>query len=180
MWQCLTLRALNVVKQGTGRAGSGRPVRHVEAAQRVDAEVILQGIACIVAVEMPVGQGADRNAFQQVNPLAFGANQFGRGNPMQFGVQHVGLALGHAKISVGQVHPGDTRGFGASLSQYPGGGNQPVALGRQQGFISKGSGRHNTHNLAFDRSFACSRVADLFANGHRLAQSDQTCQIAFH
>ena len=89
MRQGLALGTLNVIQQGPGGAGSGRPVRQVETVQGVDIEVILQCVACVVSVEIPVGQGGHCKPFQQVDWLAFRANQFGRGNTMQFGIQHM-------------------------------------------------------------------------------------------
>ena len=60
------------------------------------------------------------------------------------------------------------------------GADQVVASLLQQGLVGDRTGGDDTHHLAFDGTFAGGRIADLFANGHRLPQTDQSRQVALH
>ncbi|MCY1433951.1 hypothetical protein D9M71_499930 [compost metagenome] len=84
------------------------------------------------------------------------------------------LDLQHGEVAAGDVQHGQAEQ--ALVTQH--GGDQVVATLVEQRFVTDRTGGDDAYHLALDRALAGGRVADLFANHHRLAQFHQLGQVA--
>ncbi|MCY1414677.1 hypothetical protein D9M71_301340 [compost metagenome] len=84
------------------------------------------------------------------------------------------LEFQHGEVAAGDVQYGQAEQ--ALIAEHS--GDQVIATLIEQGFVTDGAGGDDAHYLAFDRPLAGGRVADLFANHHRLAQFHQLGQVA--
>ena len=57
------------------------------------------------------------------------------------------------------------------------GGDEVIAVFRQQRLIGEGTRSNDAHDLALDRPLARRRIADLLADGDRLPLADQAGQV---
>ncbi len=176
--QPLGLRMRHVAQQGTGGALRQRQRFQIEAGQGVHRKMLKQVLARIAQLKMPDRHGAETGDVVRQQGLAFGQQQLGGGDSMQFAGQHVGRAFGHGEGAIGQVQPGQARGLVRMvLNQRR---HADIRLGRQQGLVGQCAGGDGADDLALDRPFGGGRIADLFANRDGLAEFDQPRQVLIH
>ncbi|RMP81023.1 hypothetical protein ALQ16_200970 [Pseudomonas syringae pv. actinidiae] len=111
---------------------------------------------------------------QTLRPV-IGDQQLDRIDALKLGQQVLpALDLQHAEVAAGDVQYSQAEQ--AFVTED--GSDQVVSTFIQQGFIADGAGRDDPYNLTIHRAFAGGRVADLFADDHRLAQLHQLGQVA--
>jgi hypothetical protein len=128
-------------------------------------------------------QGARRRAPRAActagGPAVFvGVQHFRRVQSRQFGSEQlVALHFLDEEAARRQVRPGQAVAHAAGARQARDRQQQRVAAFFQQGFVGDRARRDHAHHLAFHQSLGGRRVADLFADRHRLAQRDQASQV---
>ena len=170
---------LGISQQAPGGADGQGQVLAAEAFQVLGAELLAQALEGAVTLEVP-GRAATRALAllggQTLRPV-IRDQQFGGVEALQFGQQVLpALDFLHAEAAAGDVQYGQTKQ--AFITEY--GSQQVVAVLVEQGFVADGTGGDDAHHLALHRALAGGRIADLFADHHRLAKLDQLGQVAFH
>ena len=84
--------------------------------------------------------------------------------------------LSQTEPAAGQIEPRDADA--ATIREHC--RHQVVTVFGEQGFVRKRARRHDTGDLALDRSLARRRIADLLANCDRFTFPDEFCQVAFN
>ncbi|MNU58798.1 hypothetical protein D3C71_479420 [compost metagenome] len=175
--QALLLGFLDITEQGAGSGRGARLVVDAEAAEVVQLEEVQQLAATAVGVEQPRRAATHAAALaQELGPVLFIRHQqFGRFQTRQFGFQCiVSVDFVDQEAAAGQVGPGQP--IAALVARQ--GHQQSVAALIQQRLVGNGARGDDAHHLAFDQALGQCRVADLFADRHRFAQRDQSCQVA--
>ena len=167
------------MQQAAGGAQAARGVFNAETNQIARAKLEIELLARGVDFKFP-----QRTTAQAAAPL----NKRRLGKILR--IQQLGgvgaLELGGHRFAVGGLAQAKTSGadikgsVAKTLAVLPDGGQQIVLAFLQQRFIADSAGRHNTDDFAFNRPFGGSRIANLFANGHRLALINQFGQIVLH
>ena len=177
MRQRALLGLAQVLQQRTGGGDRQRLIAQAKAAQVAGVELLAQQALGGIQIKMPVGATGDAAAEPalRIKREFFGQQQLGRLQALQLAAERLfAVELLHAEATAGQVQPG--QGIAASGKVQR--GQQIVAALVHQRLVGDGAGGDDAHHLALDRALAGGRVADLFADRHRLAEFDQLGQIA--
>jgi hypothetical protein len=105
-----------------------------------------------------------------------GNQQLGYVEPLERGADLGRRDLGEREVSRREIEPRDAGAVLARLQRD----EQAVALRVEQIGIGDRTGRDDAQHLAFDRSLACRRVADLLADRHRFAELHELREVARH
>jgi len=169
---------LGVGQQAAGGAdGQGQFVA-AEALEVLGRELLAQGLACRVAVEVPGCAAAGAWAFlrRQVPWPVVGDQQLDRVQALEFGQQvFPALDLLHAEIAAGDVQYRQAEQALVTEQCC----NQVVAALVEQCLVTDRTRGDDAHHLALHRALAGGGVADLLTDHHRLAELDQLGQVAF-
>ena len=185
MLQAASLRRLRIAQQCAGRAERGAETIGAKAGECRHAQLVEQRLVATDHVKMPVRHAVDVRARVVVEQVAIvAAENFGRHDALQLLLQArrhgaaVAGKLHQFQGTAGQRQPGQARGDRLALRDAAHGQQRALGLLWQQVRIRQSARRDHAHDFALDRTLAGGRVADLFANGHRLAQLDQLGQVA--
>ncbi len=162
-----------------------------KAGEGADFELFEQGLAAVGEVEVPgrhAGaarrQGIARRGEQLVLGI-LGHQHLGRADAFEFLAQArverllVAGKFHHLEGAAGQRQPGQADREVLALVELAQGQQRALGFFRQQVGIGQGAGGDHPHHLAFHRALAGGGVADLFADGDRLAHLDQARQVLF-
>ena len=177
MRQALLLGFLDVAEQGAGGGDRARLVVDAERGQVVHAEELQQLAAAGVGIEQPRCAAAQAARFQhRLGPTLFVGDQgFRRLQAGEFGFQRVVVVdFVRPQAAAGEIRPGQSVAVLETADRQ----QQRVAAFVEQGFVGDRARGDDTHYLAFDQTLGQCRVADLFADRHRLAQRHQPRQVA--
>jgi hypothetical protein len=168
----------HVGEQCTGGADGQRQLLAAEAGQITGAELLAQGAARRIQLEMPgraVAPGTLHTRFARRRRWrVVGYQDFGRPQPFQFGVQRLDPCHLHdTKASGGQIQPGQPK----AASPAADAGEQGFAALLQQGIVGDRARRDHAHHLALHGSLGLARLAALLADGHRLAGAHEALQV---
>ena len=165
--QRLHLRRARVGVERAGGADGERREIGAEAGQVAGAEVLGQLPGGGPAVELPVRQALDAGGARGLHVVRqrFGDQHLGRPQALDLRRQRRQRCFEQAEVAAGQVEPGQ-----ADAVAFAGdGSDQVVAPCLEQRLVGERAGRDDAHHLALDRALAGGRIADLLADGHRLA-----------
>ncbi len=173
------LSVFDILQQAAGGAQAAWGVFHAEADQIAGAELQVKLLARGVDFKFP--QRATAQTAAALDQRRFGKifriQQFRRISTLQL-CRH-GFAVGRftqAKAPGADIQRRVTK----ALAVLPDGGQQVVLALLQQRFIADGARRNDTHHFTLDRSLGGGRIANLLANGHRLALIDQFGEVVLH
>lgn len=173
------LGVARVLQQTTG--GGDRGIESVAAvtAQIARAELAGEQARRGVALEIPRRLAAHTAPFRQQLGVRerLAHQQLGGVDAREFIRDGRGvIELHRRETAAAEVEPGETVAAVVMMQR----GEQVVAALVEQGFLGERAGRDDAHHLPFDRTFRFRRVADLFAERHRLAGLHQLGEISFH
>ncbi len=124
---------------------------------------------------MPGCIGGESRARFAGQAHAVAIEQLGRAQAFELAEQRiVALYLADDEASAAQVEYGEAVNTAFGLMHA---GDEVVLAFVEQSVVGDRAGCHDAHDLALDRAFAGCRIADLFANGHGLAQAHEAGQI---
>ncbi|MNZ79309.1 hypothetical protein D3C78_979100 [compost metagenome] len=169
---------LGVDQQATGGADGQGQLVAAKALEVLGRELLAQGLARRVAVEVPWRTPTGARAFlgRQVARPVVGDQQLDRVQALELGQQvFPALDLLHAEVATGDVQYGQAEQ--ALVTEQR--GNQVVATLVEQGLVADRTRGDDAHHLAFHRALAGGGVANLLADHHRFAEFDQLGQVAF-
>jgi len=185
MLQALALSRLRIAQQRAGRSDGGAQAFCAEAAQGCDIKLFQQCFLAAGKIEMPVRHphGFTGNTGLQHNIAAIGQQNFSRHDAFQFLLQaRLGCVrrlreFHQLQCTAGHREPSEANSDGFALHNLGEGQQRLFGFVRQQMRVAQGAGRDDALYLAFDRSLAGCRVADLFADRNRFALFDELGQI---
>ena len=154
-----------------------RLVVDAETSEIVHTEEAEQLATAAVGIEQPWRAAPHAVAgLDEARPAFFVGNEsLGRFQPREFGFQCVFAGdLVHQQAARGEVRPGDAETLLAARDRQ----QQGVATLVEQGLVGDGARRDDADDLAFDQSLRLRRVADLLADGDRLAECDEAREVA--
>jgi hypothetical protein len=183
--QAAPLRRLGIAQQRTGRAKRRAQAIGAKAGEGGHGQLVEQRLVPAHDIEVPVRHALRVHAGAVVEQVAGGvaAQDLGRRNALEFLLQ----AHAHRARIAGKLHqfqrarrqrqPCQARGDNLALADHVHRQQRALGFFRQQVGIGQRPGRHHAHDLAFDRPLAGGRIADLLADGARLAQLHQLGEI---
>ncbi len=179
MRQHAALGFLDITQQAAGGGDCQRPVIAAEAGQIVGLELFTQESIGTVGIKVP---GRARFDGRNSGPVPIGSQtfidqQFSGLQAYQFRLDSFfSLQLKHHKPAAGQIQISQTILIFLGMQR----GDQVVPPLLEQCLVGQRAGCHNAHYLAFHRTLAGGRIADLFADGDGLAKAHQPREITLH
>ena len=167
------------MQQAAGGTQAARGVFNAESDQIARTELEIELLARGVDFEFP--QRTTAQAAAPLNQRGFGkvfrVQQFGGVGALELRRHCLAVSgFAQAKTSGANIEGGVAKTF----TILPDGGQQIILTFLQQRFIADSSGGHNANDFAFNRPFSGRRIANLFANGHRLPLINQLGEIVLH
>ena len=177
--QALFLGLLGVPQQRRAGGQRRRAPGNAVGIQVRNAERLAQSLLAQCGVEMPLVQGPHARAARDGVAGRFGHQHFGRLDARQFCGERIDRRFSRAQVAAGQHQPGDPDPcrLAAPARVQRDRRQRRVGLRAEQRAVGQRAGRDDAHDLALDRPLGCGRVADLLADGDRLAQPDQARQV---
>jgi hypothetical protein len=106
--------------------------------------------------------------------LVFGHQQLGGLQPLEFGFERrFAICLEHREAPGGEIEPRESEHHAFFPAAPRNRGQQRFPPLFEQRVIGHRTGRDDAYDLPLDRALGLRRVADLFADGHRLALAHQ-------
>ncbi len=176
--QGAALGVLGVLQQTAGCAHRQGQVGAAEGVQVAGAELGAELPGGGLRVEVPgrLAGGAEAR-LQETGLQLLVHQQLGGLQPLQLAEQRLpALHLQHLEAAAGDVQARQ-----AVVPVVAGQRHQQVVPALlQQGLVADGAGGDHAHHLALHRPLGGGGIADLLADGHRLAQPHQAAQVALH
>ena len=173
--QLAALRVLGIFQQGAGGGNRRIQTGTAEAIQIAGAKLRCQLVAGGIQIELPACKrsGGALCAAQGGMGKVIWMQDFRGAEPFQRRAKLLRRDFHQREAAAGQIQPGHAELVPVCCH----GQQQAVALVVEQGCVGERAGRDDARHLALHRAFGGGRVADLLADGDRLAQLDQLGEI---